>query len=110
SQNATQSDLQQIKQAGWRVKRIKKNPVIKDRVTAMNGMFCNAKNERRYKVNTNLCPFYTDALEQQAYDSNGFPEKGDGKGDDINDAGGYYIVSQYPIKKRVLEQTRLSGL
>lgn len=110
SQNATQSDLQQLKDQGYRVKKITKNPVIKDRVAAMNGMFCNADGYRKYKVNTRKCPFYTDCLEQQAYDGNGVPEKGEGKGDDINDAGGYYIQNQFPIKKRVITQTRLSGL
>jgi len=110
SQNATQSDLQQLKDAGWRVKKIKKNPIIKERVAAMNGMICNSKGGRRYKINTDECPFYTDSLEQQVYDKNGVPEKGEGKGDDLNDAGGYYIHNQFPIKKRVLEQTRLGGL
>jgi hypothetical protein len=99
-----------LKNEGWRVKKIKVNPRIKDRVASMNGMFRNAEGERRYKVNVAKCPFYTDNLEQQAYDQNGLPDKGEGKGDDINDAGGYYIQSQFAIKKRVLEQTRLGGL
>lgn len=110
SQNASETDLQLLKDERWRVKKINRNPGIKDRVASMNGMFCNAKGERRYKVNTVECPFYTNSLEQQAYDANGLPEKGEGKGDDINESGGYYIHNKFPIKKRRLEQTRLSGL
>jgi len=83
SQNATESDLQLLKDERWRIKRRSRNPVPKDRIASMNGMFCNSQGERRYKVNTSECPFYTDSLEQQAYDANGLPEKGEGKGDDI---------------------------
>lgn len=110
SQNASESDLQQMRQQGWRVKKITRNPAIKNRIAAMNGLLCNAQGERRYKVNTSKCPHYTAALEQQSYDKNGLPEKGEGKGDDINDAGGYYIYNQFPIKKKIAVQTRLSGL
>lgn len=110
SQNASESDLQLLRNAGFRVKKIKSNPGIKDRIATMNGMFCNANGERRYKVNTDECPFYTDSLEQQAYDANGLPEKGEGKGDDVTEAAGYYLHNQFPIKKRQLEQMRLSGL
>jgi hypothetical protein len=110
SQNASQTDLQLLKDAGFRVKTITTNPQIKDRVQSMNAMFLNAQGERRYKVNIAACPFYTDSLEQQAYDANGFPEKGAGKGDDLNDSGGYYIVNMFPIVRRKLDTVRLMGL
>lgn len=110
SQNASQSDLRLLKDAGFKIKKHSTNPFIKDRIMSVNGMLCNSEGVRRYKINTDLCPFYTDSLEQQAYDKNGIPEKGMGKGDDLNDAGGYFLAYDYPILKKRLKQTRLSGL
>jgi hypothetical protein len=100
SQNASESDIAQLKTAGFSVKRASSNPSIKDRIASMNGLFCNSRGERRYKVNSDLCPHFADALMQQVYDHNGMPAKGDGKGDDINDAAGYYIHREWPIVKR----------
>ncbi|WP_369081323.1 hypothetical protein, partial [Streptobacillus moniliformis] len=47
---------------------------------------------------TDKCPEYTDALEQQAYDKNGMPDK-EGGFDHVNDAGGYFIAKRFPIVK-----------
>ena len=110
SQNASHTDLDIIKAAGWRVKKINRNPSIKDRINSMNGMFCNAEGERRYKVNVDKCPFYADALEQQTYDKNGLPEKGEGKGDDETDAGGYFIADKFPIIRKRIVESGLSGI
>lgn len=106
---ATESDIALLKQAGFNVKHITSNPSIKDRVAAMNGMLHNDANERRYKVNTNTCPRYTEALEQQAYDENGLPTKGEGMGDDINDSAGYYIANEFPIYRKIMGAIHLIG-
>ena len=45
----------------------------RDRINSMNAMFCNAKGERRYRVNPDRCPTYADALEQQGWGTNGEP-------------------------------------
>jgi len=99
SVNATISDIATLRQAGFAVKSLKKNPNIKDRVMATNKMFCNGLGERMLFINKDACPNYGDALEQQVYDNNGLPEKGAGKFDDMTDAGTYPIAFLHPIKK-----------
>lgn len=96
SNNASITDIEQLKQAGFNVVVNAANPPVKDRVNSMNAMFCNAKGERRYKVNVKRCPIYTECLEQQVWDDNGEPDK-KSDNDHPNDAGGYYIVKQFSI-------------
>lgn len=99
SVNATETDILLLKQAGFRVKAPNQNPPVKDRINSMNAMFSNALGERRYFVNDSTCPTYSDCLEQQAWGENGEPDKGSGF-DHATDAGGYYIYSEFPIKRR----------
>lgn len=99
SVNASQTDIDLLKQAGFVVKVNPANPPVKDRINAMNAMFCNAEGERRYKVNVAKCPTYTEALEQQAWAANGEPDKSSGH-DHVNDSGGYYIVKEFPVVKK----------
>ena len=75
SKNASESDLSIIRQNGLSVRCDPANPMVKDRVNAVCAMILNSKGERRLRVNTNKCPVLTDALEQQAYDKNGEPDK-----------------------------------
>jgi len=96
SVGASETDISLMIDAGFSMMYNSVNPAIKDRVNSMNGMFCNAKGERRYLVNTSKCTNYTEKLEQQAY-KNGEPDK-DGT-EDINDAGGYFIAYKYPVIK-----------
>lgn len=90
--------IAQLKQAGFNVVVNSSNPPVKDRVNSMNAMFCNANGERRYKVNVKRCPVYAESLEQQVWDDKGEPDKKSGN-DHPNDAGGYFIVKQFPIVK-----------
>jgi len=99
SVNATISDIATLRQAGFAVKALKKNPNIKDRVMATNKMFCNGLGERMLFVNNKQCPNFSDALTKQVYDDNGLPEKGAGSYDDMTDAGSYPIAFLFPIKK-----------
>lgn len=98
--NASQTDIDLLKQAGLNVIVDPSNPAVKDRINSMNTMFCNALGMHRYLVNTRLCPFYTEALEQQIYDKHGKPDK---SGDDlishILDAAGYFIHQKYSVQK-----------
>jgi|LGOV01.1.fsa_nt_gb hypothetical protein len=96
--NATTSDIKLLQLAGFHVVRNESNPNIKDRVTATNAMLCNGMDQRRLLVNDFEAPHFAEALEQQAYDDNGMPEKGVGKFDDITDAGTYPIAKLFPIK------------
>lgn len=102
--NASQSDVALLKQAGFRVVLDASNPAVKDRVNAMNAMFCNALGERRYLVNTAKCPVYTSALERQPYNDKGEPDKP--KDDEVShilDAAGYFIVKAFPIQQRSIK-------
>jgi len=96
SVNASDTDLALLRSAGFTVVADRANPPVKDRINAMNGMFCNAIGERRYLVNKDRCPVYAAALEQQAWAENGEPDKTTGH-DHANDAGGYFMVKEYPI-------------
>lgn len=98
SKGASVSDHSILKAAGFEIVVDSTNPSIKDRINAMNAQICNGKGERSLLVNTDKCPEYTDALEQQAYDKNGMPDK-EGGFDHVNDAGGYFIAKRFPIVK-----------
>ena len=100
SVNASTTDIQLLKAAGFVVSAPEANPPVKDRINAMNAMFCNAKGERRYRVNADLCPTYADNLEQQVWADNGEPDKTAGN-DHTNDAGGYFLHRDYPLVRPV---------
>lgn len=107
SAHASTTDIAQLEQAGFKVIVNKANPPVKNRVSAMNAMFCNGNGDRRYKVNTRRCPGYTECLEQQVWDKvTGEPDKKGGK-DHANDAAGYYIIKQFPIVKPTGRATQL---
>lgn len=101
SVNASETDIAILKQAGFIVCAPAANPPVKDRVNAMNGMFCNAEGDRRYLVNDDRCPTYADGLEQQPWTDAGEPDKTTGH-DHGNDAGGYFISYDFPIVKRTM--------
>lgn len=100
SVNASITDIQQLQAAGFIVSAPNANPPVKDRINAMNAMFCNAHGERRYRVNADKCPTYAEHLEQQVWAANGEPDKSSGT-DHMPDAGGYFIHRDYPIVKPV---------
>lgn len=97
---ASTTDIALLKAAGFRVKAPAANPPVKDRINAMNAMFCNALGVRRYFVNADTCPTYADSLEQQAWNEQGEPDKKSGH-DHANDGAGYYIHQEFPIVKRI---------
>jgi PBSX family phage terminase large subunit len=96
---ASQSDINLLKQAGFTVRANSRNPSIIDRVNGLNSMFCNANRERRAFVNTNNCPKYTKALEQQAYDeATNMPDKKNGHDNKGIDAAGYFHSFLFPVR------------
>lgn len=107
SVNASVTDLALLSSAGFLIDAPQANPPVKDRVNSMKAMFCNAKGERRYLVNDELCPNYAEDLEQQVWD-NGEPDKKNGK-DHRPDAAGYFIHRRFPIN-RVVSTGRARGL
>jgi hypothetical protein len=92
-----------LQQAGFKIHVNGVNPLVGDRVNSMNAMFCNAANERRYKVNTTLCPTYTKSLERQAW-VKGEPDKSNDV-DHPLDAGGYFIHYKFPVQGRATLRT-----
>ena len=96
SNNASESDLALLKQAGFNVLVNPTNPAVKDRVLSVNKML----DERSYCVNSDACPSLVESFERQAYDKNGEPDKTSGF-DHVIDAAGYMIAYRYPIKPRV---------
>jgi len=94
--NASISDIALLEQAGFAVRAPRKNPMVKDRVMAMNG----ALSKGKVYVNHNACPTVASCLEQQAYDKNGEPDKKSGN-DHQNDATTYLVAYEMPIRKPV---------
>lgn len=86
------SDIQILKEARYTIRTMNKNPLVRDRVNAVNIALMNNKGERKYLVNSNNCPVLCDALEQQTY-KNGVPDKTSGL-DHITEAIGYFCYQQ----------------
>lgn len=95
--NASETDISQLKEH-FEVRNNAKNPFVKDRIASVQAMLCNANGERRYFINPETCPDTTESLEQQVYNKHGEPDKSHDN-DHPNDALGYFINHQYPIKK-----------
>lgn len=102
------SDLNLLSAAGFSVHVGNTNPPVKDRINSMNMAFCGTDGVRKYRVNTNRCKLYTEALEQQVYDAHGQPDKSHDN-DHPNDAAGYFVFSKYPIKKYKAGGLRMVG-
>lgn len=109
SVNASESDLSILRQNRFQVIVNSTNPAVKDRVNAVNAMILNGEGERRWLINTDLCPRLTEALEQQAYDKNGEPDKTTGH-DHPPDAQGYFMNQRYPIRGRGIQRPALHGV
>lgn len=97
SNNASESDLAILRQAGFGVRVNPTNPRVKDRVLAVNKLI-HSEGERRYRVNPETCPDLVESLEKQAYDKHGEPDKSGGL-DHVVDAAGYFVAYRYPIRK-----------
>jgi len=101
--NATVTDIQILRQGGLSVYANNKNPRVQDRVNSVNALIY----KDRFFIDTNKCIKSTEALEQQAYDLNGVPEKFNGSAtiDDYNDSLGYFIYYKYPLLDRTVSTT-----
>ena len=86
---AGKSDIDLLKGAGFVVRKLSKNPFVKDRVNAVNLAFLDSNGNILYYANTDRCSNYTEALENQVY-KNGEPDKTSGF-DHITEAGGYFV-------------------
>jgi len=95
SVDASKSDIALLEQAGFSVRVNKRNPMVRDRILAMNA----ALEQGRIKVNAERCPTVAECLEQQVY-KNGEPDKSNGR-DHQNDATTYVIAYEMPVVKPV---------
>jgi phage terminase large subunit len=102
SVNASETDLQLLRDAGFYICAKDSNPPVKDRINAVNAMICNANGLRRFRVNISKCPVLVECLEQQVWAENGEPDKKGGK-DHTNDALGYFLYYDYPLTKPAFE-------
>jgi hypothetical protein len=108
SQNASESDLALLKQAGFNVLVNPANPYVRDRVLSVNIML-NGSSRGKLFVNDTACPLFAEALEKQAYDKNGEPDKTTGL-DHPNDAGGYFVCYRFPVVNRKVQRVKIGGV
>lgn len=94
--NASESDIALLTNAGFKVRAKPSNPPVKDRILSVNTAF----EKRRLWVNDTNCPTLSEALEQQAYDKNGEPDKTTGHDHPV-DAQGYFAHWTMPVVKPV---------
>lgn len=107
SNNASESDIHLLRAAGFTVLAPSANPPVKDRILAVNQLI-HSEGVRRLKVNVDRCPMLVEALEKQAYDKNGEPDKTSGL-DHITDACGYFIHYKFPVLARTMKRIRIGG-
>lgn len=92
--DASINDLALLRQAEFSVKAKDSNPAVKDRILSVNTAF----SKGRLLVNDTACPALAEALEQQAYDKNGQPDKSAGFDHHV-DALGYLVNWNLPVRK-----------
>lgn len=108
SNNASESDIALLRAAGFTVLAPAANPPVKNRILSVNQLI-HSEDVRRLKVNQDRCPGLVEALEKQAYDKNGEPDKSSGL-DHINDACGYFVHYRYPVAGKTMQRVRLGGI
>jgi hypothetical protein len=106
SVGASESDLALLRQARFVVLVNSTNPLVKDRVLSTNRMI-HADGVRSLFVNADKCPAFVEALEKQAYDKNGEPDKSAGL-DHVIDSGTYFIAYKFPIQSRRTSSVNIS--
>lgn len=97
--SASRSDTQILRSFGWRVIHNASNPLIRDRLNAVN----RALLKSLLYIDPQGCPFTLSCIEQQGFDANGQPEK-NGL-DHANDAVGYCISFRMPVMGRPATST-----
>lgn len=123
SNNASESDIALLRAARFTVLAPPANPPVKDRVLSVNKLICSETEGnalgmemrgdkpviRRLRVNADTCPALVEALEKQAYDKNGEPDKSAGL-DHIVDGAGYLVHYRWPIATRTARALRIGGI
>jgi hypothetical protein len=108
SKNASESDFSILRQYQLKIDVASVNPTVRDRVNAFNALILNDVGERKFLINTNRCPVTTEALEQQAWDKDGEPDKKTGHDHPV-DAEGYFLVRKFPIVRTSARRVQVGG-
>ena len=82
------TDISIIRENGFRVQNLTKNPNVIDRVNACNSMVCAIDGTRRVFVSSK-CKKLLETLEKHVFDDNGMPNKKHAYHDDVFDAFSY---------------------
>ena len=101
---AQESDLGILKKAGHKVSPQQSNPLVQDRINAVNVLI----NARKIKVG-NACKNLIRTFEQHAYDEKSKPEKGGVGMDDLShagDAAGYVVYRLASIRQWTTDQRK----
>lgn len=99
---ASKSDILLLRKAGFGINAKSVNAPVRDRINAVNAAFENG----RCFVSEKRCPRTVEALEKQAYNDKGDPDKDSGFDHD-NDAFGYPVVYEMPVvKPTIVRATR----
>jgi hypothetical protein len=101
---AQESDLGILKKAGHKVSPQQSNPLVQDRINAVNVLI----NSRKVKVG-NACKHLIRTFEQHAYDDKSKPEKGGVGMDDLShsgDAAGYALYRLAAIRQWTTNQRK----
>ena len=94
------SDYDILKSYGFNIVVGGSNPLVRDRINAVNVALCSGNGIRSLLVNSNRCRNLSEALEAHGYDKNGEPDKKSGH-DHICDALGYVVVEFFKPKRTV---------
>ena len=108
SVDASASDLSLLRAERLNVFVNNRNPFVRDRILAMNAVL-ERGGMRRLRVNDAACPVFAEALEKQAYDKNGQPDKSAGL-DHITDAGGYFIAYRFAVRPPSAGKVQFTGI
>ena len=79
--------------------------MVKDRIQAVNLML----DAETLRVNIDRCPMTAEALEMQAYNKHGEPDK-EGGFDHPNDALGYGVVYKFGHTRTAVTLSNLTGI
>jgi len=82
------TDISIIRDYGFRVQNLSKNPNVIDRVNACNSVVCSIDRTRRVFVSSK-CKRLLETLEKHVFDDNGMPNKKHAYHDDVFDAFSY---------------------
>jgi hypothetical protein len=93
STNATQTDIAILESYGMSNQSPRANPLVRDRVAAVQAMLENGKGQVRLQV-APQCKRLTECLELQCYTDKGEPDK-DAGFDHMNDALGYLVWREF---------------